>query len=454
MPEKELEEEIKRLRLENQALQKTKIALMNRVERSVDSSAGSFSLLERNIHLQDEVTERTRKLAEQNEEMKVLADRAQQASQAKGAFLANMSHEIRSPINAVIGYIDLLRDMDQDGQTEEYLEIIHQSSRLLLSIINDILDYSKIEANKIKIHTTPFDPRRVLSALVEMFQVECQRKEIELLMKLPSNLPAGIETDQLRLSQILTNLLSNAVKFTDSRAQKRITLDVAFAPSTEKAKGALSFSVIDEGIGIPENALEKIFQAFSQASSSTNSEYGGTGLGLTITSRLVSLLGGDLKVSSQVGQGSCFSFTIPVRSSESGTGTEDKGLQLPTFSGKRGLLVEDNPINQGLMKALFKKMDFSLDISSNGKEALEVFDHQTYDIILMDENMPVMNGIEATLNIRKRERERKLSPTPILGITANAMPVEEDRFRESGMNDHIAKPVIRSELISALLKLL
>jgi len=375
---------------------------------------------------------------------------AENANIAKSQFLANMSHEIRTPLNAIMGFIGLLKEDEKNEEKIKYLKIIDTSSSNLLEIINDILDFSKIESNLIELEYIDYNPLDEFESIVELFRAKVLEKNITFKVDIDKNLPHHINSDPLRVKQVIINLLSNAVKFTSQG--KNVELKVIFKDNF------LSVYVKDEGIGIAQNKLQDIFKPFMQADNSTTRKYGGTGLGLTISSKLIKALGGELKVKSELGKGSEFYFTIPVKTVEAKKEV-DKIDNFKELSGHI-LLVEDNKANQMFMKVILKKMGFTFDIANNGLEALERFskftcDNETkYDAILMDENMPNMNGIEATKRILEIEKEHNLPHTPIIALTANAIKGDRERFLEAGMDEYLTKPVNKKRLGEVLVKFL
>jgi len=362
-------------------------------------------------------------------------EKAQKASKIKSEFLANMSHEIRTPLNAMFGFIKILKEKDHDNENQRYLHIIEKSGENLLTIINDILDLSKIEAGKFHIEHIEFNPKAEIEVIHTLFSSKASEKHILLQIK-ETNLKYNIITDPTRLKQVISNLLSNAIKFTPPK--KNITLNVKYDDQKEE----LFIEVIDEGIGISKDRINTIFEAFSQADTSTTRKYGGTGLGLTISYKLVKLLGGELKVESEEGKGSRFYFTIPAKKGDIAKEIEkDKKPILDEKFDYHILLVEDNIANQMFMKVILNKMGITFDIAKDGLEAVEMFKNNKYDFILMDENMPNMNGIEATKRIRQIEEENGLSYTIIIALTANALEGDEERFLKAGMDFYLSKPL-------------
>ena len=374
-------------------------------------------------------------------ELEEQTEKAKKANSAKSEFLANMSHEIRTPLNAILGFVDLLKDESYDRKSLEYVDIIDSSSKNLLSIIEDILDFSKIESGKLAIEMIDFNTREELEIIIHLFDAKCSEKNISLVISVDENVPKFINTDPLRIKQVVSNLLSNAIKFTQNG--KSIIIDIKYTENN------LYISVQDEGKGIANDKLIHIFESFSQEDSSTTREYGGTGLGLSISSELVKLLGGELKVESTIDVGSKFYFTLPVTIGNSVKTLQDTKLDMKFFNNKV-LLVEDNKSNQMFMKVILKKLNLQFDIANNGLEAIEAFKKEKYDIILMDENMPKMNGIEATKIILTMEIELNMQHTPIIALTANALKGDKKRFLDAGMDEYMTKPVKKDKLAIVL----
>ena len=376
--------------------------------------------------------------------------KVENAEKAKVAFLSHMSHEIRTPLNAILGFIDLLQERTKDGESQKYIDTIKKSSTLLLNIINDILDLSKIENGKFSIELVPLHPRRELTPIIAIYMAKAQEKEINFHVVFDSEVPECLTSDPVRLKQIISNLLSNAIKFTPEHGS--VTLHIGHDENTN----TLRVSVSDTGIGIPLSKQKKVFDAFVQAEESTTRMYGGTGLGLAICSKLVSMLGGNIHLHSIEGKGSTFSFEIPLKECEYCTpaysdesweklSTPKTKLHADRFSGTV-LMAEDNETNQMYMEILLKKFGLQYDIANDGAEAVEKFKTGHYDLILMDENMPNMNGLEATRIIRELEKNGNLSHTPIIAITANALKGDKETFIEGGMDAYLSKPVDKTEL--------
>ncbi len=369
---------------------------------------------------------------------KIIAQKSEQANKTKSEFLANMSHEIRTPLNAILGFIDLLKEKEKDKEKLKYIQTIQSSSTTLLGIINDILDFSKIESGNLNVEKIDFNTHEELGTLADLFRAKASEKSVSLSFILDENLPKALKSDPLRIKQIIANMLSNAIKFTPRNG--RIELLMKYT------EDKLHISVKDNGIGIAKDKQEDIFKAFSQAESSTTRKYGGTGLGLAISSKLVVMLGGELKLESKEGQGSRFYFEIPADIGKFKEQKTAKHLDLETIKGKRILLVEDNKANQMFMSLILKKFGLIFDIANDGVEAVKAYKNNFYDLILMDENMPNLNGIEATKQILKYEKDTKMRHTPIVALTANALKGDRERFIEAGMDEYLTKPLDKEKL--------
>ena len=366
------------------------------------------------------------------------------AMKVKEEFLANMSHEIRTPLNAILGFVDIIYKRETDKENKKYLEIISKSGQNLLTIINDILDFSKIESGKLHIEKIEFNPKEEFESIIYLFESKAKEKNIKLHINF-TNLKWNIISDPIRIKQVISNFISNAIKFTPEN--KNIYCNINYNYQTER----LYVEVIDEGIGISKDKLKTIFEPFSQADSSTTRKYGGTGLGLTISKKLVELLGGQLKVESIEGEGSKFIFIIPAKPTtkiENNTKIIPKTEEEIKFKGKI-LVVEDNKANQLFLQIILKSLGIEdLDLASDGVKAIEKVKENSYDIIFMDENMPNMNGIEATKKIKSMG-----IITPIIAVTANALSGDKEKFLET-MDDYLSKPIKKEELIEILKKYL
>jgi len=389
-----------------------------------------------------------------SDELVMAKTNAELASKAKAECLASMSHEIRTPMNAVAGMIHLALQTGLDEQQKNYIGKAYQSSQNLLGILNDILDVSKIEAGKLELEETVFRLHSVIDDLVNLVKYKVDEKRLRLAVKIEQNVPRLLRGDPLRLSQVLINLVNNAVKFTQEEGS--VTLQV----SLDEESGddvILHFSVIDTGIGLSPNQQERLFQAFTQADISTTREYGGTGLGLMISSKLTQLMKGALWVESQEQNGSTFHFTVKLKkqlgelasSGGKASGREIQGADQAKelLQGARILLVEDNDLNSELAMELLSMCGIIVEAAENGIEALALLENGEFDGVLMDCQMPVMDGYDATRKIREQDKYKHL---PVIAMTANAMKGDRDRVLAVGMNDHIAKPFDPDEMYVTL----
>lgn len=378
---------------------------------------------------------------------------ADSASRAKSEFLSNMSHEIRTPMTTIFGMAELLNETGLNEEQADFVRHLIDSSESLISIINDILDISKIEAGKMTIEGRRFDLEEEIDKIINMFSQKAKERDVKLNKKIASTVSRCLIGDPVRFRQVLVNLIGNAIKFTKKGA---VSVDVKCDPSSNCLDSCtLQIAVNDTGIGIEKDKLETIFEEFSQADSSITRTHGGTGLGLTISRKLIEMMGGELHVESRVGKGSKFYFTLDFKGASEKVGTEKKGAETLT-SGEilplKILLTDDSEDNRYLIDTFLKKSGHTLDFAENGEEAIEMFTATDYDLVLMDIQMPVLDGYEATRIIRKWEEDSGKVAVPIVAFTAYALKEEVDRCIEAGCSDHLAKPVKKKALLEIIEK--
>ncbi len=383
-------------------------------------------------------------------------DEAEAATRAKATFLANMSHEIRTPMNAIIGMTGVLRDMPLTAEQRDCVGVIHTSGEHLLSVINDILDYSKLEAGCLVLERQPMIVRECIEGAFALLAPQAAARRIDMRYVVHAGVPVAILGDLAHLRQILVNLLANAVKFTPEGGKVAVTVGPALTASPGAGQGApptLEFKVEDSGIGMTPATIDRLFQPFTQADASTTRVYGGTGLGLSISKRLVEAMGGQLSARSDPGRGSTFTFTIfaePATLERAVTGAPPAPA-VPTDLGEshplRILVAEDNPMNRKVAKLVLQRMGYAPEFAGDGSEALAAVAQHTYDVVLMDVQMPVMDGLDATREICRRHPEER---PRIIGMTASTFAEDRQACMDAGMDDYLAKPVRPADVATAL----
>jgi signal transduction histidine kinase/DNA-binding response OmpR family regulator len=391
-------------------------------------------------------------LKKQNKELLAAKLNAEKLYKAKDEFLSNMSHELRTPLNAINGYAEIISKSSLNKEQNEAIEIIRNSSEILISLVNDILDYSKINSEKLKLETIPFELKKTVKLVYDLLHKKALQKNINFEMKFDKKIPTKLKGDKVRINQIIMNLAGNAIKFTEEGCVK---IKVKLREETEK-NVKLDFSIRDSGIGIPEDKINTIFERFEQAEINTARKFGGTGLGLNISKNLVELHGGELKVKSKLKKGSVFYFTIVY--DKLTKDDESLEINLKKISDKNisdinnlnVLVCEDNSVNIKLIKHLFHNKVTSLEIAENGKMAIDILKRKTFDVILMDIHMPLMDGIETTKYIRKN----MILNLPIIGFSANVSEKEREMCLKAGMNECINKSFVNHEIYETLYKVI
>jgi signal transduction histidine kinase/CheY-like chemotaxis protein len=394
-----------------------------------------------------------KRLLEQLKLINILAiekERADKSAMIKEQFLANMSHEIRTPINAVVGFSGLLQKTPLQSDQKQFVDLIQKSGDNLLAVVNDILDISKLEAGMMRITKNPFSISEICMSMEMMFFHKATEKNISFSCTVDEDIPDTLVGDAERLNQVLINLINNALKFT---SEGEVNVNVIMEKRTSD-KVDLKFSIKDSGIGIPKNKLSTIFDRFEQADSETSRQYGGTGLGLSIVKKIINLQGGEINVQSETGKGSEFIFNITYEFIENPENLENyttvHNQDNVVFNNIKALVAEDNITNQTLLKFTLKQWNLDYDLAENGQQALDLIQKNKYDIVLMDIQMPLMDGYEAAKKIRKEVN----ASIPIIAMTAHVLPTEREKCINAGMNDYISKPLKETEFLKLLKKYL
>jgi signal transduction histidine kinase/ActR/RegA family two-component response regulator len=433
-------------------------------ERVTEVCCGELHVLARSFNtMLDEIARRDSQLAHQqrdleeqvaernvvNAELRLAKERAEEAARLKTEFLANMSHEIRTPMNGVMGMISLVLDQLADPAQREQLQVAHCAARSLVTILNDILDLSKIEAGKLTIESLDFDLRSTVREAVRMFEIAARDKRLELSATIHAGCPAWVRGDATRLRQILVNLVGNAVKFTPRGAVR-----VSVRPAQP---GRISFQVSDTGIGVPPDKLNTIFEPFTQADGSHTRQFGGTGLGLTITRRLAELMGGSVRAESQISRGSTFTADLPLAEVAKPAAFDRPAAQSVPAVPLQVLVAEDNLVNQKVVEAMLSRQGHTVTLANNGEEAFRHFLAARFDLVLMDIQMPEADGLQAARWIREEEKRREeelhrgsSDRLPILALTAHASLAQRDQCVAAGMDGVLTKPIDLATLAAAI----
>lgn len=397
-------------------------------------------------HQKQKLNELLKNLEENNRELEIQKNKAEEATRLKGLFLANMSHEIRTPLNGIIGVSKMLEESSLNKDQKELNHIITTSGENLLNIINDILDFSKIEAGQIQIEHIPFSLNEIICNIIKLLKFKADEKGISLKADIDKNVPRKLIGDPYRLNQIITNLANNAIKFTESGS---VIIQVSVLEKNGNSAEIL-FKVADTGIGISEEGKKKLFKEFSQVDCSTTRKYGGTGLGLSICQNLVTLVDGEIGVDSVENKGSEFWFSLKYEySSEEVQPSSKVNNEIPP--NLKILYAEDNLVNQKVTKFMLRKINAACDLAGNGKQAIEMFQSKQYDLVLMDMYMPEVSGIESAKLIREFEKANSTeNAVYIVAVTANAFSEDKQKCLDAGMNDFLSKPFKEADLLNII----
>jgi signal transduction histidine kinase len=399
------------------------------------SACLTFTKIARGIH------KSTRLMLTQKYQLIQAKDDIERASRAKSSFLATMSHEVRTPLNGLLGIINLMKYTKLNQQQDEYVETMRYSGETLLTMLNDILDFSKMEAGRLDLEEVPFETSRLVDSVTDLLESRAREKGLAIKAEVFDNVPSFLRADPTRLRQVLLNLTSNAIKFTEKGSITLAVRTIEDPNAKSQNRIMLRFEVADTGIGIPPEAHEHLFEDFTQVDSSTSRKYGGTGLGLSICRRIVEMMRGTIDYDSAVGKGSTFWFAIPVAvaTAEEVMSMNEKEQDLPVLRPLNILLAEDNIINQKVAVGLLSQFHHHIDVANNGAEAIEAVQKKKYDLVLMDMQMPVIDGLQATKRIRDMGGD--YAKLPVIALSANSLTEEGLDYDSAGVTDHVTKPI-------------